>query len=304
MNKTMGDADCLKNLTVLYVEDQEDARVQFTRFLERLVGQLLVAENGAEGLNLFMANHPQIIITDILMPVMDGLVMSQEIRKIDRSVQIIVLTAFEQIDYLKSAINIGVNKYVTKPVNGVTLYKTMLECVVDLRSLEQLKDAARTDLLTGLANRRELEIRFSAEKGRAERNGIPFSVIIADIDFFKRVNDTYGHLAGDHVLKAVADALVGCIRTEDFCCRWGGEEFLLLLASTNLEAAAIVAEKLRQIVFNLEIPWEWESLRVTVSLGVSTYKPGMDRDECIRLADEAMFRAKAAGRNRVELSEV
>lgn len=293
----------LKQLTVLYVEDEEDARQQFAQFLQRLVGRLIVATNGAEGLSAFIEHRPRIIITDILMPVMDGLVMSQEIREIDRNVQIIVLTAFEQLDYLKSSINIGVNKYITKPVNGFQLHAAMLECVVELQAHEKLDAAARTDQLTGLANRRELEIRFEAEKGRAMRYSAPFSVIIADIDYFKKINDTYSHLAGDLILKRVAETFNSCIRIEDCCGRWGGEEFLLLLAGTDRDDAAIVAEKLRAAVAGLTTEWQGEMLRVTVSLGVTGFRLGMSIDECIRQADEAMYRAKAGGRNRVELAE-
>ena len=304
MISAMSDQEYLKQITLLYVEDEEDARHQFTLFLQRLVGRLIVAENGAEGLAAYLEHRPQIIITDILMPVMDGLVMAQGIRDSDRTVQIIVLTAFEQLDYLKKSINIGVNKYVTKPVNGFQLHTTLLECITELRAHEQLASAARTDLLTGLANRRELEMRFEAERGRAVRYVIPFSVIIADIDHFKKINDTWSHLAGDRVLKAVADTFAGCIRAEDCCGRWGGEEFLLLLADTDLAAAAIVAEKLRLAVNSLTTRWEGEQLQVTVSMGVSAFSPGMSMEECIKLADEAMYQAKAAGRNRVSVAEV
>ncbi len=303
MNTTGPDQQYLKSLTVLYVEDDDDTRSQFTRFLERLVGRLVVAANGAEGLTAFMEHRPQLVITDILMPVMDGLTMAREIRELDRTAQIIVLTAFEQLDYLKNSINIGVNKYVTKPVNGFQLHAVMLECAAELRAHENLAAAARTDQLTGLANRRELEIRFEAEKGRAVRHAVPFSVIIADIDHFKQINDTYSHLAGDQVLKQVAETFNRCIRTEDCCGRWGGEEFVVLLAETDREAAALVAEKLRLAVSNQTTDWQGEQLRVTISLGVTSYRPGMDSEECISQADEAMYRAKAAGRNRVVVAE-
>jgi len=133
------DEDYLKKLTILYVEDDEDTREQLCEFISRPVGTLLTASDGAEGLELFKAHLPDIVVTDILMPVMDGLTMSYEIRKIVLSVPIIVVTAFEETNYLKLAINIGIDKYVTKPVNSYMLLECLLECAHRLRAEEQLR---------------------------------------------------------------------------------------------------------------------------------------------------------------------
>ncbi len=133
------DQNYLKTLTVLYVEDDVDTRKQFTEFLSRPVGTLITAADGAEGLEAFKRHSPDIVITDILMPLMDGLTMSQHILKMAPSVPIIVLTAFEQTDYLMRAISIGIDKYVTKPVNSYLLFESMLECAHRLRAEQQLK---------------------------------------------------------------------------------------------------------------------------------------------------------------------
>ena len=133
------DQKFLKTLTVLYVEDDEDTRKQFTEFLGRPVGKLLTAADGVEGLEAFRRHSPDIVITDILMPLMDGLTMAQHILEMAPSVPIIVLTAFEQSDYLMRAINIGIDKYVTKPVNSYRLFESMLECAHRLRAEQQLK---------------------------------------------------------------------------------------------------------------------------------------------------------------------
>lgn len=302
MNAGISDREYLKSLIVLYVEDEEDAREQFTLFLRRIVGKLIVARDGAEGLEAFRSHHPHIVISDILTPNMDGLTMAGEIRTTDKRVPIILLTAFEEVDYLKRSINIGVSRYVTKPVNGFQLHETLLECAHTLMAEEMLQSAARTDHLTGVASRWEIMSRFDVEKGRAERHATPLSVIIADIDHFKRVNDTFGHVAGDLVLRCVAELMTSSIRAEDVCGRWGGEEFLLLLPDTDLSAAAQVAEKLRRGVADLSIRWEENSITVTMSLGVALFRPGMSLDECIHPADQALYRAKHGGRNRVELA--
>jgi len=136
------DEQYLKSLTVLYVEDDEDVRRQLEQFLCRRVGTLITAENGAEGLEAFLTHRPQIVITDVKMPVMDGLSMASEVRKMDETVPVIVTTAFEQTDYLLRSINIGVDQYVTKPVNTDRLYQGLLSCAYRLRVEQRLKLAA------------------------------------------------------------------------------------------------------------------------------------------------------------------
>jgi len=133
------DQDYLKTLTVLYVEDDADTREQFSDFLRRSVGTLIAAENGVAGLEAFKKHAPDIVVTDILMPKMDGLTMAREILDIMRTVPIIVVTAFEQTDFLMRAINMGIEKYVTKPVNSYLLFESLLECAHRLRAEEQIK---------------------------------------------------------------------------------------------------------------------------------------------------------------------
>lgn len=139
MNINRQDQNYLKILKVLYVEDDEDTRRQFSEFLSRPVGTLITAANGAEGLEAFSKHSPDIVVTDILMPQMDGLTMAGRIREISTTVPIIAVTAFEQTDYLIRAINTGIDKYVTKPVNSYLLFESLLECAHRLRAEQQLK---------------------------------------------------------------------------------------------------------------------------------------------------------------------
>ena len=146
MNINRLDQNFLKTLTVLYVEDDADTREQFSEFLRRPVGTLITAVNGLEGLEAFKEHRPDIVVTDVLMPQMDGLTMAHEIRGIMPSVPIIVITAFEQTDYLLRAVNIGIDKYVTKPVNSYLMFECLLECVHRLRAEEQLKLQHRREI--------------------------------------------------------------------------------------------------------------------------------------------------------------
>ncbi|HUX11691.1 MAG TPA: diguanylate cyclase [Spirochaetia bacterium] len=163
----------------------------------------------------------------------------------------------------------------------------------------QLNEVARTDYLTGLSNRRDMFEKTSAELSRVRRHGDSFSLLLADIDSFKAFNDTYGHEAGDEVIRAVARSLKSNLRMEDLCSRWGGEEFLIGLPSVDADRAQQAAEKLRIGVESLVIEYRGERLRATVSVGVARYVPGIDIDALVRHADQAMLQAKRAGKNRV-----
>ncbi len=167
--------------------------------------------------------------------------------------------------------------------------------------LEQL---VRLDGLTQIANRRQFDEVFEREWRRASRAGTPVSVLMADIDHFKRFNDTYGHLAGDDCLKAVAQSLKGALqRATDMVARYGGEEFVAVLADTNLDAAMVTAGRLREQVAALEIPHSnsGAASHVTVSVGVATVVPGPNREPAslVEAADDALYEAKEGGRNQV-----
>ncbi|GAA6755424.1 GGDEF domain-containing protein [Thermus thalpophilus] len=158
------------------------------------------------------------------------------------------------------------------------------------------REQALTCTLTGLPNRRAFELALSREISRTERYGTPFSLVLVDLDHFKKINDTLGHDYGDELLLRVARLLVDQVRREDMVARWGGEEFALLLPSTRAEDAQRLAERLRQAI-------EAQSLGVTASFGVAEYMFGEEEESLFRRADQALYRAKNLGRNRVEVAE-
>ncbi|HEX9902052.1 MAG TPA: tetratricopeptide repeat-containing diguanylate cyclase [Acidobacteriota bacterium] len=163
----------------------------------------------------------------------------------------------------------------------------------------RLDEMTREDPLTGLANRRELLGRFEQEKVRFLRSGRAFSLIMADLDGFKVVNDTYGHNCGDDILKTLASLLRSMIRGQDIVGRWGGDEFLILLPETGLRGGEAVAKKVRARVRRTSFQWKENKLKVQLSLGVSIYKKGMEFDDCLKNADLAMFRRKRKGKTAV-----
>lgn len=164
---------------------------------------------------------------------------------------------------------------------------------------KKLEEAASHDPLTGLLNRREMGRILNSESLRTKRYKRPFSLISCDIDNFKKINDQYGHKFGDTVLKMIADTFRSGTRTQECLCRWGGEEFLLLLPETPFEGAMIVAERLRKRIAEEKIVFGREELVVTLSFGVGEFDPALSIEENMEMLDRAMYKAKKAGKNRV-----
>ncbi len=167
-------------------------------------------------------------------------------------------------------------------------------------ALSIIQEISIRDVLTGLYNRRHLLDRLEMEKKRADRTRQLFSLVILDIDHFKRINDTLGHVQGDEVLKAVANVLQASLRETDFCARFGGEEFVMVLEQSSGSGALVCAERARRLVESAKFPAYGDDFQVTVSLGVTAYQPMEELSQTISRADEALYRAKHAGRNRVE----
>ena len=167
--------------------------------------------------------------------------------------------------------------------------------------VEETRHLATTDSLTGLHNRRTITARMNEELARGARYGTPVSVLLCDIDHFKSVNDSFGHNAGDEVLRAVSRCFEEAVREVDLVGRWGGEEFLVVLPETGLAGAEVLAGRIRDGVRALG-PFPAGPERVTVSVGVTQYAIGADLEQVVRKADEALYRAKENGRDRVELS--
>lgn len=168
------------------------------------------------------------------------------------------------------------------------------------KALQMVHDMSIHDELTGLFNRRHLMDMLAIEKKRADRTAQLFSIVIVDIDHFKRVNDSFGHLQGDAVLKGVADALQRTLRGSDFSARFGGEEFVMILGQAGEEGAIACAERIRRLIETTRFPGFDDDFKVTVSMGVTEYRPIEDISESISRADQALYRAKHAGRNRIE----
>lgn len=183
-----------------------------------------------------------------------------------------------------------------------TLIRASLQDATEQEAAQKVYDAAVRDPLTGLFNRGHLDVMLVREFAYSVRHGIPLCVLFLDLDYFSKVNNTYGHQAGDLVLRTVADAVAETIRTEDLAARYGGEEFVLVARGITREHGCVLGERVRIIIEGLAVPWQAETLRVTTSIGVAAYDastPYGKLEELIAAADRAVYRAKNEGRNRV-----
>lgn len=304
-------------MDVLIAEDDLISRRLLSRTLIKLGYQVIEAANGKEAWEILQETNIQMVITDWIMPEMDGLELTRKIRSLsamDGYVYIVILTGRRGIDNVVDGLDAGADDYLVKPFSPKEL-SARLKIGQRIFDLEQrlkgahakMRDLAMHDELTGIWNRRAFYNHAVGVLEHATREGYPTSIVLLDIDHFKLVNDRYGHLVGDQVLKMVADTLKENLRLYDKVGRWGGEEFIVLLPTTSIAEAAEIADRLRisiadsKHLINSNSLKNQENLSVQVSLGVaSQYKSeNVAIDELVGRADKMLYQAKEEGRNRV-----
>ncbi len=302
--------------SVLIIDDSDAVRERIIKTLESfdLFSRYYEAEDGLEGFKKLLSSPVDIILCDMEMPRIDGFKFLglMKSRPDLQDTPVIMLTGRDDRELRIKCLEQGASDYITKPfdveelVARVKVHLKIKNLQDDLRRTnELLLELSNTDHLTGLFNRRYLMESLGKEIQRGQRKGANLSLIILDIDHFKRVNDQYGHLQGDIVLQKVALQLQKELRNYDIAARYGGEEFIAILPDASLEEAVFVANRVRSSVQTARFNGEVSQLSLTVSLGVAMFtKQGCATvDAFIKLADDALYRAKANGRNRVEFAE-
>jgi len=314
---------------ILVVDDDPAMRQVLRRFMEKDGYQVVEAANGEQGLEAYKRLKPQLVLLDALMPVMDGFACCTQLQKLivetaheDEVVThvndlngaartpVLMITGLDDQESVDRAFAVGASDYVTKPIHFAVLRQRVKRLIQQSQLYQKLEIANRElqrlaslDGLTGVANRRRFDEYLELEWQQMAREKLPLSLILCDIDFFKKYNDSYGHQAGDACLRQVADALRFCARRSiDLVARYGGEEFAMILPNTTAAGAAQVAEEMRSVVNALEIPHVQSAVSayVTLSLGIAciTPRPNTSPTMLIAAADAALYQAKAAGRNR------
>jgi diguanylate cyclase (GGDEF)-like protein len=291
---------------VLIAEDQPPAALFLRRNLERMGHEVTVATNGDDAWHLIETGDAPLLISDWTMPGVDGPALCRRIRANDlgRYIYVILLTSRGRRDDMLEGLGAGADDFLVKPPDPDELAVRLaiagrIVAVHEAlaRQNARLAALAMTDELTRVKNRRRFSEDLEAHCSMAARCVLPLSLAMLDLDGFKQYNDSFGHPAGDEVLRAVADALCSHVREHDVVARYGGEEFVVLLPSTDADGAMIVAERLRSAIAGRP-----GLLRpVTASIGVTTAFPATADGSraMIDQADKALYRAKRAGRNRV-----
>lgn len=291
--------------TLLIVDDEKQNRLLLTELFGTTY-KIIQAKNGVQALEKARQHRPDLILLDVLMPEMDGMGVLRELKRDDatRLIPVIFITALSSATDEENGLNLGAVDYISKPFHPPIVrvrVRNQLQLVHQQRLLEQL---ASLDGLTGIPNRRQFDATLLKEWHRCQRNRQPLSLIVADVDFFKKYNDALGHAAGDRVLQEVAATLRQAARRPgDLVARYGGEEFVLLLPETNATGAQALAEGLQQLLHSKALPHPDSSLGpwLTMSMGGNTTVPSTTAldPEFFALADAALYRAKHQGRNQV-----
>lgn len=289
--------------TVLAIDDSE----LIHRLLKtRLQGERLELHNAtssADGLKKAIALNPDVILLDIAIDGMNGFELLEKLKEDPRTRNIAVIfisATSEAMDRVKG-LDMGAIDFISKPFDAFELKARVRSALRTQHLVKMLEQKAQIDGLTGLWNRRYFDQRMIQEISEAKRYSRPLSLVLCDIDRFKRLNDQFGHPFGDFVLERVAQILSGG-RTSDIACRYGGEEFGLILSSINIEQGHEVAERLRMAIESIVWPGK-QDLVVTASFGIcDTESVGEETnpEAMLETADSALYKAKQNGRNRVE----
>jgi diguanylate cyclase (GGDEF)-like protein len=295
--------------TILVIEDEEDILALLKGLLEGEGYQVIGACNGSEGIEKFHEHVPDLILTDIRMPIMDGVEVLREVKTKESDTEIIILTGHSDEATAIDCLRLGAYDYFCKPLEDIDVLLTAVERVLEKRKLEfknrslvkQLEELSIKDSLTGLYNYRYLQSCLDEEIDRSRRYGYKFFILMIDADHFKTVNDTHGHLFGDHVLKKLGEILAKELRSADRLFRYGGEEFLVIMNEVSKAEAAKVIRRQMSAIRNHEFTYDGQMTKITVSMGGAFFPEDADNKVgLIRLADQALYRAKEAGRDRFE----
>jgi two-component system cell cycle response regulator len=300
-------------VNVLIAEDNPGFRQVLDRMLKKWGYDVVTASNGLEAWEMLQGpDAPRLAILDWMMPKLDGVEVCRRVREQNQEpyIYILLLTAKDTSEELVEGMDAGADDYLRKPVNSHEL-RVRLRAgrrIIDLQeelvcARETLRRQATRDQLTEVWNRVAMFDTLAGELKRAKRDSSTVSILMVDLDHFKEVNDAHGHTAGDAVLREAARRMVACVRLYDSVCRYGGEEFLIILPGCDVAGAMLRAEEIRRAVAADAFQIPEGRLEITCSLGVacSSGANSSDLSELIREADEALYAAKHHGRNHVEV---
>ena len=301
-------------MRILIAEDDPVSRRLLEAKLSKWGYDVAVTRDGNEAWEALRGEDPPgLAVLDWMMPGIDGVEICRRMRREAREyyTYLILLTALHRNEDIVAGMEAGADDYITKPFKtnelkvrlraGIRIIELQKELI---EAREALRERATHDPLTGLWNHEEILRILEREAERAMREGCDLSLIMADLDHFKSVNDAHGHMAGDAVLRQTAERIRSSVRTYDSVGRYGGEEFLIVLPGCDREGVSALAERIRGCIGNERMDTSEGTIQVTISLGAATRDKETKTDviSLVRAADQALYRAKEKGRNRVEIS--
>ncbi len=302
---------------ILLIDDSPTIRGQIKLALNSALEpeEFFEAGDGLQGFKILAEKRPDVVVCDLVMPGFDGLkFLSLRAAKTELAqIPVIMLTSEDDLERKMEVFDRGAADYVVKPFSDKELVARVrvhyrVKALQDelLQTNARLETLSIKDSLTGLYNRRHLDVVLVRELQHMQRYHVPMALMMIDLDHFKRVNDTYGHAMGDEVLRNVSRLIASSVRATDFVARFGGEEILLVLPHTSGAAAADLAERLRVRIGDLPHSSNGETVRCTASFGIAAFLPSeapLQVDALLQRADEALYAAKHAGRNRVSVAQ-
>lgn len=288
---------------IILIDDDPGVTKIVKKFLDRSGHSVDTADSGEEGIRLIGNGDYDIVITDIYLPGMDGMAVLEKIKSINADVDIIVITGFGSIESAVSFMKAGAIDYISKPINfdhlDIIIQKTLerKELIKAARERDIYFRMSLTDALTGMFNHKYFHDSLEREMLYSQRKKESLTIMMADIDSFKAVNDNYGHQAGDMVLQKISSNIIKACRSHDTVSRYGGEEFGIILPETGIEKSTRVAERILDAVSSN--PYPPVARNITISIGIASFpEHAKDRGDLIQKADLALYHSKEKGKNR------
>ncbi len=293
---------------ILVVDDNAFNLKVLTDILDNAGYETYALQDSTQAVGFVENELPDIILLDLIMPVIDGFEVCKLLKAnyFAKDIPIIIITARTDPESIKKALELGAFDYIKKPIEEIEVTARVKSALRFKNQLDQLKEMSLKDGLTGLYNHRTLIDLLKNELARHERVEQGLSFIMADIDHFKKVNDTYGHRSGDIVLKNVAELLKKSVRQGDIVGRYGGEEFSIVFINSTKEDALRACERMRTRIENHIFNLPEADIRITISLGLCYKEPHktLTYQEIIEFADKALYEAKKNGRNQVAVANI
>jgi diguanylate cyclase (GGDEF)-like protein len=289
---------------ILIIDDDAHVSKHVQDLLGDHVGEVNHARMPEQGIRLALLEQPDLILLDINMPRMDGLKVCRHLKEADatRDIPILFLTVEANVENLARALDCGGADYILKPFNEIDLAARVRVALRTKSMIDLLKEQARIDALTGLGNRTAFDTALASSIATWERGSQPFSLLLFDLDHFKRTNDAHGHGVGDELLRAVGARLRSCCRPYDTACRLGGDEFVVILGQVQGAQALSASERLLEAVRCTTCEFGDERIAAACSAGLATVADlpeGFTAADILDAADAALYRAKRNGRDRL-----